>query len=108
MNKYRVEVSGEAKNNISEIYFYIRNTLCNNSAAESYIDDTIKAIESLENFPYAHMVRPGSKRIGKYEKRQYFYRENYCFFYIIIEESKTVRIIKVAHTETDLDKLETL
>lgn len=104
MSDYTVELSGDAQDQISDIYRYIRDELCNLSAAETFLDDTEDAIGSLEKFPYAHMVRPGSKPLGGYEKRQYFYRENYCLFYIIKEESKIVRVIRVSYSRRDLDR----
>ncbi|MBQ3736027.1 MAG: type II toxin-antitoxin system RelE/ParE family toxin [Candidatus Methanomethylophilaceae archaeon] len=104
MSDYRVELSGEAQDQITGIYGYIKNDLCNPSAAESFLDDTEDAVGSLERFPYAHMVRPGSKSVGGYEKRQFFYRENYCLFYVIKEESKIVRVIRVAYSRMDLDR----
>ncbi len=103
MSDYTVELSGEAQDQIAAIHGYIKNELCNPSAAETFLDDTEDAVDSLERFPYAHMVRPGSKLIGGYEKRQFF-RENYRLFYIIKEESKTVRVIRVAYSRMDLDK----
>ena len=50
------------------------------------------------------MVRPGSKSMGGCGKRQFFYRENYCLFYVIKEETKTVRVIRAAYSRRDLDK----
>ena len=38
------------------------------------------------------------------EKRQYIYRKNFCMFYVIKEEVKTVRIIKVAYSPSNLDE----
>ncbi len=105
MSDYTVELSGDAQDQISGIYRHIRDGLCNLSAAESFLDDTEAAIGSPERFPYAHMVRPGSRPLDGYEKRQYFFRENYCLFYIIKEESKTVRVIRVSYSRRDLDRV---
>lgn len=51
MSDYTVELSGDAQDQISGIYRYIRDELCNLSAAESFLDDTEAAIGSLERFP---------------------------------------------------------
>ncbi len=62
MSDYTVELSGDAQDQISDIYGCIRDEFCNLSAAESFLDDIETAIDSLERFPYAHMVRPDSIR----------------------------------------------
>ena len=76
--------------------------MLNRLAASKFVSDTEKAALSLERFPYSHMVRPGSKLFGGLEKRQFFYRDNYVMFYVIIEESKLVRVIKIAYAPSDL------
>ena len=102
MNEYTVELSGDAQDDVVSIRNYIRDILLNPSAASKFISDTEKAALSLEKFPYSHMVRPGSKLFGGLEKRQFFYRDNYVMFYVIMEETKLVRVIKVAYTPSDL------
>ncbi|AMH94579.1 addiction module toxin, RelE/StbE family [methanogenic archaeon ISO4-H5] len=104
MSNYAVELSGDAQDQISEIYGYIRDNLSNPSAAKTFLNDTEEAISSLEQFPYAHMERPGSELIGGSKKRQYFYRANYCLFYVVKEETKTVRVIRVTYSRRDLDR----
>ena len=74
----------------------------NPTAATKFIEDTDEAVTSLESFPYSHMVRPDSKLFGGLEKRQYFYRKKYVMFYVIMEDRKLVRIIKVAYAPSDL------
>ena len=72
MSNYAVELSGDAQDQISEIYGYIRDNLSNPSAAKTFLDDTEEAISSLEQFPYAHMERPGSELIGGSKKASVF------------------------------------
>ena len=102
MNEYTVELSGDAQDDVVSIRDYIRDVLLNQSAASKFVSDTEKAALSLEKFPYSHMVRPGSKLFGELEKRQFFYRDNYVMFYVIVEESKLVRVIKIAYAPSDL------
>ena len=102
MNDYSVELSSSAQSQIVKIRDYIRYELNNPSAAEKFLDDTEEAIDSLSQFPYAHMVRRGQNYILEMKKRQYFYRDNYCLFYVVKEEEKTVRIIRVTYSRSDL------
>lgn len=102
MNDYSVELSKAAQSQLKRIRDYIRDQLESPDAANKFLDDTEEAIESLRQMPYAHMVRPNSKLYFGNEKRQYFYRENYCLFYVVIEEKKTVRVIKITYSRSDL------
>ena len=102
MSEYAVEVSNDAKSDIVSIYEYIKDELMNPTAATKFIEDTDEAVTSLESFPYSHMVRPDSKLFGGLEKRQYFYRKKYVMFYVIMEDRRLVRIIKVAYAPSDL------
>ena len=102
MNDYSVELSQAAQSQLKRIRDYILNQLNSPDAANKFLDDTEEAIESLRQLPYAHMVRPNSKLYFGNEKRQFFYRDNYCLFYVIIEEKKTVRIIKITYSKSNL------
>ena len=102
MNDYSVELSYAAQLQLKKIRDYIRDQLESPEAANKFLDDTEEAIESLRQLPYAHMIRPNSKLYFGNEKRQFFYRDNYCLFYIIIEEKKIVRIIKITYSRSDL------
>ena len=108
MSEYEVELSGNAQDSIERIHRYIRDELCNPSAAKRFLIDTDDAISSLRCFPYAHMVRPGSKIVGTIEKRQFFYRKNHCLFCIVKEESKIIRILEVTYSYRNLDFIEEL
>lgn len=105
MSDYRVEVSADAQNDIVSIRDYIRDRLKNVSAAERFLRDTDRAIGSLEEYPYDHMVREDPRHVGTVEKRQFNYRKNYCIFYIVKEDRKLVRVIQVAYTGQDFDDL---
>ena len=103
MTEYVVEISRDAQVDIVSIRDYIRDVLLNPTAAMKFLKDTDEAVSSLEVFPYMHMVRPGSLLFGGLEKRQFFYRRDFCLFYVIKEEVKIVRIIKVSYSARDLD-----
>ena len=103
MNEYVVEMSGEAQRDVESIRDYINDELQNPSAASKFVTDTRDAVLSLRSFPYSHMIRPGSRLFGGLEKRQFFYRDNFVIFYVIREESKLVRVIKIAYSPSNLD-----
>lgn len=105
MTDYTVTLSKNAVRDIDDIAHYIRDELHNPSAAEHFVDDTIIATESIRDFPYSHMVRPGSRLFHGMEKRQYPYRKEYCLFYVINEKKREVRILRVIYSRRDLDRL---
>ncbi len=104
MNEYSVELSPDAQADVAEIRDYIRNVLKNEKAADRFLEDTLDAVDSLESFPYDHMVRTDPAHVGSVEKRQFNYRKNYCMFYIVKEERKLVRVLKVSYTGRDFDR----
>ena len=74
---------------------YYGRTPCNYSSAalEVVIED---AVGSLERFPYAHMVRPGSNAAGRCEGCQSPTAKSAVHSISSKMESKTVRIVRVA------------
>lgn len=70
MNECSVELSPDAQTDVVEIRDYIRNVLKNETAADCFLEDTLDAVDSLESFPYDHMVRTDPAHVGSVEKRQ--------------------------------------
>ncbi|MDY7060482.1 MAG: leucine-rich repeat domain-containing protein, partial [Methanomethylophilus alvi] len=85
---------GTGKGYEYEVDYYGR-TPCNYSSAalEVVIED---AVGSLERFPYAHMVRPGSNAAGRCEGCQSPTAKSAVHSISSKMESKTVRIVRVA------------
>ena len=103
MSEYSVQLSNDAKKDIVSIRDYIRDHLKNQTAAEKFLADTLEAVDSLEEYPYDHMIRPDPGKVASIDKRQFNYRKNFCMFYVIKEDLKVVRVIQVAYTGQDLD-----
>ena len=70
--------------------------LRNPSAAEMFLGDIEDAVGSLERFPYAHMVRPGSNAAGRCEGCQSSTAKSAVHSISSKMESKTVRVVRVA------------
>ena len=70
--------------------------LRNPSAAEIFLGDIEDAVGSLERFPYAHMVRPGSNASGRCEGCQSSTAKSAVHSISSKMESKTVRVVRVA------------
>lgn len=105
MSDCRVLISKKAWNEIESTYRYISDELHNPTAAKTYLKETMKAVDSLESFPLAHMVRPNARLVDGREMRQFFYRRNYGLFYVVNEEQKTVKIVHALSPRLDLDRI---
>ena len=107
MTVYKAKISDAADKDLKEIYRYIRDTLQNRSAAEKFLRDTVEAACSLQDYPYSHAIVSTNACPDTIveEVRQFNYRENYCFFYMIEEEEKIVTIIKIVNNRMDQSKI---
>ena len=82
---------------------HVRVPLRNPSAAEMFLGDIEDAVGSLERFPYAHMVRPGSNAAGRCEGCQSSTAKSAVHSISSKMESKTVRVVRVAKHPTAHD-----
>ena len=98
MNEYTVELSGDAQDDVVSIRDYIRDVLLNQSAASKFVSDTEKPLCPWKSSHTAtwYVLDPN------YSEDLRSYRDNYVMFYVIVEESKLVRVIKIAYAPSDL------
>ena len=89
----RVIVSKEARKDLVNIRNYIRDELCNPSAAKRIIHELRIAVQGLQNFP--NRGRPLDAMIPIHTEYRYLPCENYCIFYLVSE--KEVYIVRILH-----------
>lgn len=92
-----VIVSKEARNDLVSIRDYIRDELCNPNAAQRILAALKKSILSLEHFPGRGM--PLDALIAVHTAYRYLLCENYCIFYLCMEED--VLIVRILHQRQD-------
>ncbi|MBQ9782438.1 MAG: type II toxin-antitoxin system RelE/ParE family toxin [Clostridia bacterium] len=102
MKTYKVLIQPTAKNDILEIGDYISNVLCAPAAAATFTQKFIDSVKKLADFPNV------GKRVEANVMLKYEYRrlviENYIAFYIVDEESSTVKIMRVLYGQSDYIK----
>ena len=103
---YKLEYLKTALDDISQIISYIKDTLCNKTAAISLLKNILKVSDKLTVFPYSYPVYTPIRKL-KYEYRKLVI-QNYIMFYYINESTKTVTISRVVYARSDyIKKLDT-
>lgn len=93
----KVTLSKEAQRDIIAIRNYIRDELCNLSAAKHIIACLKKSIQSLEKF--SGRGRPLDALLSVHTEYRYLVCENYCIFYL--EDNERVIIVRILHQRQD-------
>ena len=95
MDKYNVNITGTAFEDLKSIALYIKDELKEPVVARKLIAKIKEGIFSLDVSPCRHgLVR--DKVLAKQGYRL-LYVENYIVFYIVIEESKRVGVLRVLY-----------
>ena len=97
MPKYRVEITKVAESDIKDIFRYIASD--NPAAADHWVNEIERQIDSLEKFPSKCPIIPESQDLGK-EYRHIIYGNYRTIFRI---EGSRVFIMRVIHGARLLD-----
>lgn len=95
MNKYRIEITKPAENDLSKKGMYIAKELLEPSIAETTINKISGAILTLEEFPYQNAL-VAEERLGKQGIRKIII-DNYIAFYMVEENHKIVTVIRILY-----------
>lgn len=103
MNKYSIEITEPAENDLIGIRDYISNELLEPSIAKKIVSRIGNAILELEGMPQRHgLVADG--RLALQGVRRIIV-DNYIVFYIISEEDKTVTVIRILYSRRNWQSL---
>lgn len=95
MEKYEIQISVKAKNDIKNIVKYIKNELLEPLIAEKYAKLIYKEIKNLEHFPQKFAVID-KELLGTDNVRKLVIK-NYIAFYRINEKDKIVNIERILY-----------
>lgn len=99
MEKYKIDVSEPAENDLRGIVSYISTNLCEPEIAIKMSHTIEKAIAKLEDMP--QMFPLVYNRVLAAEGFRKFMVKNYLVFYTIDEEEKTVNIERILYARRD-------
>lgn len=97
--KYRIELSIKAKNDIKSIVLYIKNNLNEPSIANKYAKMIKEGIKTLEYSPKKFAIIDGDT-IKDLKIRKLNIR-NYLAFYRVNEEEKVVNVERILYGSSD-------
>lgn len=104
MEKYKIQLSINAKNDYKRIVSYIKNEILEPSVANKYAEMINSKIQTLEYLPQKYSVID-DEVIKKLEFRKLVIK-NYIVFYRINEKEKTVEVHRILFSASDwIDKL---
>jgi toxin ParE1/3/4 len=100
---WEVHVSEQAENDLRAIFSYIAFELTSVKNASDQLDRLEAGISALDRFPF----RYHRYEIAPWDRRgtRYFSIDNFCVFYIPMEEKGTVEIVRVLYAGRDMDRV---
>jgi len=99
MKKYKVKISDLAKEDIRDIFIYIRDVLLNPIAAENTTEAILDGISKLDIMP-ERVAKVRDERLAKMGIRG-LQIKNYTAFFRIKEELSIVDIVRVLYSRRD-------
>ena len=98
-SKYSLQISQKAKRDLHNIHAYIEQELHEPETADHVLDRIIASIDSLAHMPRRNAVLEDMGLIQRRIRREI--ADNHLIFYTIIEEDKSVQIIRVLCNRRD-------
>ena len=99
MNKYKIQLSIQAKEDYKNIVFYIKNILLEPNIASKYAKLIKEEIKKLEYLPKKFSII--DKEILKYDNFRKLVIKSYIVFYRINEDKKIVNVERILYGGTD-------
>lgn len=95
MDKYRILLSQNAKDDIIEIHNYITYVLLSPDISHKFFKGLRKSISQLSFFPYKFpLVR---NKLFKNMEYHYMPYKNYLVFYEVIEKQNCVNVLRIVY-----------
>lgn len=98
---YKIIYTEEAEQDLVNIYRYIALELLVPETAKKQIDRIMQAVQGLDEFPLRHKL---------YQKEPWHSKglrvlpvDNYLVFYTVIEEEKTVAVVRIMYGGRNID-----
>lgn len=99
MNKYNIEITKPAEDDLYKIGVYISRELLESEVAKKVVSKIANSIITLEDMPLRNAL-VADERLA-YKGIRKIMSDNYIIFYFVNEESKTVTIIRILYGRRD-------
>lgn len=103
MNKFHIDITKPAENDLREIGHYISKELLEPVTAKKVVEKIGDAILSLEELPLRNPLVTDEK-LSKLGVRKLL-TVNYIVFYIVSEQQRTVTVIRILYSRRDWQNL---
>ncbi len=101
---YNVRITEKAEEDLSEIVTYISNTLCNLRAADSLLEEFLKAKVNIADNPYMYPLSNDLVlQVEGYHR--FLFKKNYIALYLIDDNKKEVSIMRIFYAKSDYNNL---
>ncbi|MCL2860510.1 MAG: type II toxin-antitoxin system RelE/ParE family toxin [Oscillospiraceae bacterium] len=103
MNKYKINITVPALDDLDEIVYYIAENLKEPNIARKFFDKIINSIYKLEQNPKMYaVIQNEDLKINNYRK---LIVNKYIVFYRVVDESNTVEIDRIMYGGRDWENL---
>ncbi|MGM9948254.1 type II toxin-antitoxin system RelE/ParE family toxin [Floccifex sp.] len=96
---YIVRLTDTAKQDLSEILFWIANQSKDKEIAKHFVEELMKTCKKLGTFP--NMVAFPKDRIIRSAGYRFIIHKDYLIFYLVDEEEKQVNIMAIFNVKKD-------
>ncbi len=101
---YNVRIMEKAEKDLSEIFTYISDTLCNPKAAESLLEEFLNEKNNIADNPYMYPLSNDSMLQAEGYHR-FLFKKNYLALYLIDDDEKLVSIMRIFYAKRNYSNL---
>jgi toxin ParE1/3/4 len=102
MSSYKVIYTKRAENDLKDIFEYIAFSLSEPNIAKNQVNHIMDSINDLDNMPLRYQLHETEPWHSKGIRRLPV--DKFVVFYLTVESSKTVAIIRIMYGGRDVDK----
>lgn len=103
MNKYNIQFSKDARNDLLDIYSYIKYNLKEPNIAKKTIQKIKEEIYKLKYSPTMYLIIQDS--VIKRQEIRKIKVKNYFVFYKVNEDNKNIEVVRIMYARRNWEKL---
>ena len=95
---YNVRIMEKAEEDLSEIVYYVSDTLCNQKAADSILADFLQQKDNIADNPYMYPLS-NNVVLQKEGYHRFLFYKNFIALYLIDDSEKVVSIMRIFYAK---------